>query len=59
MYEYKVVYKNVWKENQLEEILNEYAKEGYRIVNVTHNVFHPDMMGQAMIVLEKEKNKED
>lgn len=58
MYEYKVVYHHFWKENQIEEVLNQYAKDGYRIVTVTQNVFHPDLKGCIMIVLEKEKKDE-
>lgn len=58
MYEYKVVYKNVWKEKEPEELLNDYAKDGYRVVSVTHNPFHPDMKGYFMIVLEREKKDE-
>ena len=58
MYEYKVVYKNVWKEKEPEEILNEYAKDGYRVVSVTQDIFHHDMKGCIMIVLEREKKDE-
>ena len=58
MYEYKVVYKNVWKEKEPEEILNEYAKDGYRVVSVTQDIFHLDMKGCIMIVLEREKKDE-
>ena len=51
MYEYKVIKSSV---NAAEEVMNKYAEEGWRVIEVSPNV----AMGMGIIItFEREKNK--